>query len=119
MFNIVDLIKWVEGLRTKYNKAVFIDFLINNHPYHLNTNIVPPPLRQEALDELLAYRDGTMGTHERMTLDSLNGLIGHLRSPQSPDSEQQMEHFRTYTTALDEERGQSLALVDQHLGALL
>lgn len=119
MFNVVDLIKWVEGLRDKYSKPVFIDFLINNHPYHLNTNIVPPQLREQALHELLRFRDNHMGTHERMTVDSLNGLIGHLRSPQSPDSEAQMEHFRVYTTALDQERGQSLASLHPQLGALL
>lgn len=119
MFNVVDLVKWVEGLRARYSKAVFIDFLINNHPHHLNTNIVPQELRDEALEQLLSFRDGDMMPHEKMTMDSLNGLIGHLRSPPSPDSAAQMEHFKTYTSALDEERGQSLAVVHPRLGALL
>jgi pyruvate-formate lyase-activating enzyme len=119
MFNVVDLIRWVEQLRTKYGKAVFIDFLINNHPHHLNTNIVPQELRDQALDELVAFRDGGMLAHERMTIDSLQGLIGHLRSPQSSQSEEQMENFRAYTLALDVERGQRLADVDPRLAALL
>jgi len=119
MFNVVSLIKWVETLRARYKKAIFIDFLINHHPHHLNTNIVPQELRDQAVNEIVRFRDQEMGTHERMTLDSLNGLIGHLRSPQSPDSNAQMQHFKIYTGALDQERGQRLADIDSRLGALL
>jgi MoaA/NifB/PqqE/SkfB family radical SAM enzyme len=119
MFNVVNIIKWVEGIRKRYNKSVFIDFLINNHPHHLNTNIVPQSLRDIAVTEIVEFKNNEMSTHERMTVDSLNGLIGHLRSAQSPDSDTQMNHFKIYTRALDEERGQSLNNIDPRLGALL
>jgi MoaA/NifB/PqqE/SkfB family radical SAM enzyme len=119
MFNIVDIIRWVESLRQKYSKDVFIDFLINHHPNHLNTNIVPPQIRQQAVDELINFKTTEMGKHSSMTNNSLRGLIGHLNGPQAIDSEEQMSRFIIYTTALDQERKQNLRDIDSRLGNLL
>lgn len=119
MFNIVDLIIWVEGLRATYNKAIFIDFLINHHPRHLNNNIAPQYLRDAAINEIEQFRSSTMGQHEAMTVDSLNGLLGHLKSPQPADWEEQLRRFKTYTETLDEVRGQTITDLDPRLGALL
>jgi sulfatase maturation enzyme AslB (radical SAM superfamily) len=116
IYNIVDLIKWVEDLRRSYNKDIFIDFLINHHPLHLNTNILPRSMTEQALSDILAH---DMSGHHQMTVDSLKGLIGHLQQPQSANAAELLERFKTYTLALDQERGQSLLAVDSRLGALL
>jgi pyruvate-formate lyase-activating enzyme len=119
MFNVVDLIRWVEDLNAKYNRDIFIDFLINHHPLHLNTNIVPGHLLKQVIDDITEFKNNSMAIHPRMTIDSLEGLLGHLKSDAPINSDELLKRFKAHTVALDTEREQYLGDVDVRLLELL
>jgi sulfatase maturation enzyme AslB (radical SAM superfamily) len=119
IFDIVPMIRWVEMLNEKYNKTIFIDFLVNVHPHHLNVNILSDELRNQALQEILDFKTNSMKKHPQETLNSLNGIIGLLQKPRATDWQEQLHRFRIYTTALDVERNQSLSDLDPRLAGLL
>ena len=115
IFNLVEILRWVETLSVKYNKEIFIDFLINAHPHHLNINILPDNIREEALNELLKYKRQNIHKHPIMTLNSLEGIIGLLQQVRSPNAELELEKFKQYTLSLDNHRNQSIANIDSRL----
>ena len=119
IFNIVDTIKWVEDLSEKYNKQIFIDFLINVHPHHLNINILSDNLREQALKKLVAFKNLEMKEHPTMTINSLNGIIGLLQQPRSPNYEEEIARFKVFTLSLDKHRKQRLEDLDPRLMELL
>jgi len=115
IFNIVDILQWVEYLNNKYNKNIFIDFLINIHPHHLNIDILPDDLRKQALDEILNFKETKMGYHPEATMNSLQGIIGLLQKPRNINWSEEVQRFKIYTESLDRERSQNLEDVDQRL----
>ena len=119
IFNLVEILKWVEQLNKKYNKEIFIDFLINVHPYHLNINILSDDMRFQALTEILTYKNSYIHLHPEMTRNSLEGIIGLLKQPRSPNHKDELEKFKQYTLSLDTHRNQNLADVDSRLMELL
>jgi sulfatase maturation enzyme AslB (radical SAM superfamily) len=118
MFNIVSLMKWVDELRSKYNKDIFIDFLINHHPHHLSTSIVSKELRDQAIQEIFDFKANGLKSYNQMTMNSLNGLLGHLNGETSHDSQEQLNRFKTYTLALDNQRGQDINCLDPRIAQL-
>lgn len=119
IFNLVEILRWVEQLNKKYNKQIFIDFLINVHPYHLNINILPDDMRYQVLGELVDYKNKYSDLHPDMTRNSLDGIIGLLQQPRSDNYEIELEKFKQYTLSLDKHRNQNLADVDVRLMELL
>jgi glutamate-1-semialdehyde 2,1-aminomutase len=119
VFDLVNIIKWVEDLNNKFNKNSFIDFLVNTHPHHLNVNILPNELKKEALDELVAYRDNYMQVHNHMTMNSLNGIIGLLQQPRTENWKEEVERFRTFTLSLDQHRNQTIKDLDPRIAGLM
>jgi MoaA/NifB/PqqE/SkfB family radical SAM enzyme len=115
VFDIVNMLEWVEDLNKKYNKQIFIDFLVNHHPHHLAVRILDDDMRKTALDMIRSY-DAT--THSSQTVNSLNGIIGLLQQPRISDWEEQIQRFKVYTNALDQERDQSISNIDSRLAAL-
>jgi glutamate-1-semialdehyde 2,1-aminomutase len=115
VFDIVNMLKWVDGLNKKYNKQIFIDFLVNHHPHHLSVRILDDDLRKTALDMIRAY---DVTSHSPQTVNSLNGIIGLLQQPRVADWEEQLQRFKVYTNALDAERDQSIGDIDSRLAAL-
>jgi pyruvate-formate lyase-activating enzyme len=115
VFDIVNMLKWVDGLNKKYNKQIFIDFLVNHHPHHLSVRILDDDLRKTALDMIRAY---DVSSHSPQTVNSLNGIIGLLQQPRVADWEEQLQRFKVYTNALDAERDQSIGDIDSRLAAL-
>lgn len=115
VFDIVNMLEWVEGLNKKYNKQIFIDFLVNHHPHHLSVRILDDAMRKTALDMIRAY---DVSSHPPQTVNSLNGIIGLLQQPRIGDWEEQLTRFKIYTLALDQERGQSISDIDSRLAAL-
>lgn len=109
IFDLVNIIKWVEYLNIKNNNSIFIDFLINIHPKHLNIIILPDHIKQQALTALLRYKDQKMKKefHAQMTIDSLEGIIGLLKVTCPDDYLEQLEQFKNYTKILDRERNQT------------
>ena len=119
VFDIVNIIKWVEYLTKKYNKNVFIDFLVNVHPYHLNVNILPDDMREEALNDIADYLDAGMNTDNQMTMNSLNGILGLLEQPRSTNWLEELQRFKTFTLSLDQHREQTLRDLDPRLARLI
>ena len=116
VFDIVNMLEWVDALNTKYNKKIFVDFLVNHHPHHLAVRILDDELRKTALDMIMNYKDESKHTHD--TRNSLKGIIGLLQQPRVNDWAEQLNRFKVYTNALDAERGQSIADIDSRLAAL-
>ena len=119
VFDIVNIIKWVEYLTKKYNKDIFIDFLVNVHPHHLNVNILPDDMREEALNDIADYLDEGMYTDNQMTMNSLNGILGLLEQPRSTNWEEELQRFKTFTLSLDQHREQTLRDLDPRLARLI
>jgi sulfatase maturation enzyme AslB (radical SAM superfamily) len=120
VFNIVETLQWVDGLNKKYSTKIFVDLLINLHPHHLNVNILPDDLKQQALDLLTNYRDKTMpwDVHD-LTRNSVNGIVGLLQQPHPEDWEEQIERLRTYTKSLDSARNQDVNTIDNRIAELI
>ena len=120
IFNLIDILNWVDDLNVRYSKNIFIDFLINMHPNYLNVNILPDDIREEVAQQLITYRDTkiTANTHH-LTANSLNGIIGLLQKPRVHDWAEQIEHCKVYTKALDVARNQTITDVDVRLAKFL
>jgi MoaA/NifB/PqqE/SkfB family radical SAM enzyme len=119
VFDIVNIIKWVEYLTKKYNKNIFIDFLVNVHPHHLNVNILPDDMREQALNDIANYLDAGMNTDNQMTMNSLNGILGLLEQPRTTNWEEELKRFKTFTLSLDQHREQTLRDLDPRLTRLI
>ena len=119
VFDLGNIIKWVEDLNNKFNKDIFIDFLVNSHPHHLNVNILPNELKKEALDELVSYRDNHMNIDNHMTMNSLNGIVGLLQQPRTENWQEELEKFKTFTLSLDQHRNQTIKNLDYRLSRLI
>ena len=116
-FDIVNILTWVDYLREKYTKDVFIDFLINTHPAHLSALILPDDLRKEAVDLIEDYTEANSVQNE-MTKNSLRGIVGFLKNPRLENWKIMVNRFRIYTNALDEERKESISVLDPRLAKL-
>lgn len=116
-FDVVNILTWVDDLRKKYSKDVFIDFLINHHPVHLSALILPDDLRKEAVELIEEYNEANPVQNE-MTKNSLQGIVGFLKNPRLENWEIMVSRFRIYTNALDEERKQSITVLDPRLAKL-
>lgn len=120
VFNLIDTLKWVDGLNAKYKKRIFIDFLINVHPAHLSVSILPDDIRTKVANDLIAYRDANFNQFTpELTRNSVNGIIGLLQKPRALDWEEQMRRFKDYTHSLDVERNQSIRAVSTELADLI
>jgi MoaA/NifB/PqqE/SkfB family radical SAM enzyme len=116
-FDVVNILTWVDDLREKYSKDVFIDFLINHHPVHLSALILPDDLRKEAVELIEDYNEANPVQNE-MTKNSLQGIVGFLKNPRLENWEIMVSRFRIYTNALDEERKESITVLDPRLAKL-
>jgi hypothetical protein len=113
----VNILSWVDELREKYSKDIFIDFLINHHPVHLSALILPDDLRKEAVELIEDYREANPIQNE-MTKNSLRGIVGFLKNPRLENWKIMVHRFRIYTNALDEERKESISVLDTRLAKL-
>jgi glutamate-1-semialdehyde 2,1-aminomutase len=120
IFNLVDILTWVDTLNVQYDKNIFVDFLINVHPYHLSVTILPDDLKNQALKMLEDYKENNMPLNvNTMTLNSLNGIIGLLKKPKPYDWQQQIENLKIHTKSLDNARFQDINLIDDRLAKVI
>lgn len=120
VFNLVDTLKWVDQLNSKYNKSIFVDFLINVHPVHLSVTILPDSIRNKVANDLIEYKNTYLNSRSpELTVNSVNGIIGLLQKPRAADWQEQLSRFKTYTHSLDVERGQSLRSISAELADLI
>lgn len=119
VFNLIDTLNWVDSLNKKYNKNIFVDFLINVHPKHLAVGILPDNIRQQVSSELLEYKANNFNqATPELTVNSTNGIIGLLQQDRVVDWQEQLNKFKTYTESLDRERNQSLSSISKELTEL-
>ena len=119
VFNLIDTLNWVDSLNKKYNKNIFVDFLINVHPKHLAVGILPDKIRQQVSSKLLEYKANNFNqATPELTVNSTNGIIGLLQQDRVVDWQEQLNKFKTYTESLDRERNQSLSSISKELTEL-
>jgi sulfatase maturation enzyme AslB (radical SAM superfamily) len=120
IFNLVDMLEWVNSLNNKYKTCAFVDFLINVHPHQLAVGILPDDVRLKIAQDLIEYRDNKFNalTHD-LTKNSTNGIIGLLQRPRAEDWPQQMQAFKMYTESLDKERAQDINQLDTRFTELI
>jgi sulfatase maturation enzyme AslB (radical SAM superfamily) len=119
IFNLVKMLDWVQSLNKKYNRRIFIDFLINVHPHHLAVGILPDDIRHRVAIELIDYKNTYFHKHTpSLTLNSVNGIIGLLQQSRKEDWKEQLVKFKIYTNSLDKERNQSLSSISEELDNL-
>jgi MoaA/NifB/PqqE/SkfB family radical SAM enzyme len=120
LFNLVSILEWVDELNQKYNKDIFVDFLINVHPYHLSVTVLPEELRNQARIDLENYRDTRMPKSiHSMTLNSIEGIIGLLKKESPADYQEQLLNLKIHTKSLDVERSQNINLVDIRIARII
>jgi sulfatase maturation enzyme AslB (radical SAM superfamily) len=120
VFNLVSILEWVDELNQKYNKDIFVDFLINVHPYHLSVTVLPDEVRTQARIDLENYRDTRMPKSiHSMTLNSIEGIIGLLKKESPPDHQEQLLNLKIHTKSLDAERSQDINLVDIRIARII
>jgi MoaA/NifB/PqqE/SkfB family radical SAM enzyme len=120
LFNLVSILEWVDELNQKYNKDIFVDFLINVHPYHLSVTVLPEELRNQARIDLENYRDTRMPKSiHSMTLNSIEGIIGLLKKESPADYQEQLLNLKIHTKSLDVERSQDINLVDIRIARII
>jgi MoaA/NifB/PqqE/SkfB family radical SAM enzyme len=120
IFNLVDTLKWVDELNTKYRRNIFVDFLINLHPTHLCVSILPDDIRNRVAQDLIDYKNAHFNSRTpELTVNSVNGIIGLLQKPRVADWQEQMARFKDYTHSLDVERDQSLRSISAELADLI
>ena len=84
---------------------------------HLSALILPDDLRKEAVELIEDYREANPIQNE-MTKNSLQGIVGFLKNPRLETWEIMVDRFRIYTNALDEERKESITVLDTRLAKL-
>lgn len=119
IFNLVDTLQWVDELNKKYNKHIFVDFLINVHPKHLAVGILPDDIRHRVAEDLINYKNRNFNSRTpELTVNSVNGIIGLLQKERTEDWQHQLSKFKIYTKSLDQERNQSLNDISKELAEL-
>lgn len=120
IFDLVNILSWVDYLNEKYSKKIFVDFLINVHPHHLSVTILPDNMKNDALSMLEKYIDTQIPKDSpELTKNSINGIIGLLKREAPADKDYQLSVFKEYTTHLDIARNQSIESVDSRFKDLI
>lgn len=106
VFNTVNIMKYVEEVKKKYNRDIHIDWLINTHPILLRADILPFSIRKKAHDQLKEYYD-TLDENElsHITVHSTRKILNLLIESKDHD-EDKLRQFMNYTNALDKFRKQ-------------
>jgi MoaA/NifB/PqqE/SkfB family radical SAM enzyme len=120
-FDLVNILNWVDELNIKYNKHIFVDFLINIFPEFLKVNVMTEDMMKQALDQLVEYKNTKL--HKRspeLTVNSIEGIIGLLNNNKRPDNwSEQLKKLKIYTNSLDKERVQDINLINSDLARLI
>jgi len=109
IFNLGEVVKYVEEVKYKYDREVFIDVLLNTHPSILDVNILPYEIRKQARDRLWDIWDSIDQTHiHGLTKSGIRTALNILGKEGEPDSKK-IEVFLKYTKSLDNHRKQKFS----------
>ena len=112
IFNLIEILNWAGSLGN-----VFVDFLINVHPYHLAVGVLPDAVRFDVADQLEKYAN--LNYMLPNTKNSTLGIIGLLRQPRAEDWETQLKILKDYTISLDNARSQDINQLDIILAEII
>ncbi len=126
IYNIFDLdkiIDYVADVNERFERKIFIDFLIDTHPKYLDIKILPTQIKEAAWNKLNDYilnnKEKVEG-HE-MTKNSTYAILNLLKEERIVGSDIYLENFLSYTKILDENRKQTFENVcielNEHLNA--
>jgi glutamate-1-semialdehyde 2,1-aminomutase len=108
IFDIDKIIDYVADVNARYNRNIFIDFLIDTHPKYLDVKILPTEIKDAARIKLENYIKNNMGkvnSHD-MTKNSTYAILNLLKEDRIPGSDLYLENLLSYTKILDENRNQ-------------
>jgi MoaA/NifB/PqqE/SkfB family radical SAM enzyme len=114
IFNLTDMLDWAQSLDN-----VFVDFLINVHPFHLAVNILPDDIRHGVAKKLQEYVDKFPPSTPAHTKNSTVGIIGLLQQPRNEDWLEQLQRLKDYTLSLDRARSQDINQLDSRLAEII
>ena len=107
IFNLVDLLKYIEDVKTKFDRDIHIDFLLNTHPELLKVEILPYKIREKAQDKLYKYfKTLDLDSLNHITRNSTEKVLNYLTESRE-DNEYKIKQFINYTRSLDKHRKQS------------
>jgi sulfatase maturation enzyme AslB (radical SAM superfamily) len=119
IYNIPAILDYVRNLQTEYNRSdIFVDLLINVHPYMLNVGILSDTMRQQARKDIDSWLAQWGNTVPELTINSVRGIQGLLQAERRTDWQEQIQDLKTYTLSLDAERSQTYQVLDQRLHEL-
>ena len=109
IFNLGEVVKYVEEVKYKYDREVFIDVLLNTHPSILDVNILPYEIRKQARDKLWDIWDSIDQTHiHGLTKSGIRTALNILGKEAEGD-DKKIEVFLKYTKSLDNHRKQKFS----------
>ena len=107
IFNIVDIMKYVEKIKEKYNRDIHIDWLPNTHPIILRVDILPLEIRLKAYNEIKEYYESLDETKlNHVTVQSTKKILSLLIEEKGHDMDK-LRQFANYTKSLDRFRKQN------------
>lgn len=112
IYNIFDLdkiIDYVADVSERFERKIFIDFLIDTHPRYLDIKILPTEIKEAAWNKLNNYINNNKEKVEghEMTKNSTYAILNLLKEERIPGSDLYLENFRSYTKILDANRKQT------------
>lgn len=111
IYNIFDLdkiIDYVYEVGKRFERKIFIDFLIDTHPKLLDVKILPTEIKEAAWTKLNNYiinNKEKVECHE-LTKNSVYGILNLLKEDRIPLSDVYIKNFLSYTEILDKNRKQ-------------
>lgn len=112
-YNVLDchnMLWYADRVSEQYNKNIGVDFLINNHPRHLDVTILSNEIRQIASKNLMEYKNTSKRYNKNFLVNnSVDGVINLMNKPQHENHKELMQDFLTMTKSLDKRRKQSFA----------
>lgn len=111
IYNIFDLdkiIDYVDDVCKRFDRNIFIDFLIDTHPKYLDIKILPTEIKEAAWEKLNNYIINNKSKVERheLTKNSTYGILNLLKEDRIPLSDVYLKNFMSYTKILDKNRKQ-------------
>lgn len=119
IFDINNILEWVEELNARFKKKIFVDFLFNIDPTYLNVNILPINIKNAAIQQLEEYIEKFNFKHTMLTQNSVKSVLNFLKNDRLINADEELKKFKKYTIKLDEHRNQTFSVLDSRLHKLI
>ena len=109
IFNIGEVVKYVEEVKYNYHREVFIDVLLNTHPTILDVQILPYEIRKQARDKLWNIWDKIDQTHMHGSTKAGIQTALNILGKEGDHDKEKINMFLKYTKSLDNHRKQKFS----------